>query len=317
MASLGVAKWIALLEDIPVNPSPLQENRRERMTQGTFGLISPEFVEKSSQNGAFSRMSKTISSSDFEMFGMSYNEWVTKLRQEYSQRKKLAHHINEDGSLSWRTPSASDGEGGVKWFDDPKYAEAEAPKIKLRDQSANWPTPQSRDWKGESGRSIKGQEEDLPHKAKYWAPCGSDQWLTPTATDGGAIQPRSPEEMIRKDGRNVLRHSGLAEQTLRDPSYPQTKQELEKWMTPTTRDWKDTGIGETPTNSLLGRQAPRAMNGIAKNRRLNQRFAEWLMGWIPGWTDPYTPIELSDYEQWETASSQLLLRLLSLHSQKS
>jgi hypothetical protein len=31
-----------------------------------------------------------------------------------------------------------------------------------------WPTPQARDWKGPSGRSLKGQENDLPNEVKMW-----------------------------------------------------------------------------------------------------------------------------------------------------
>jgi len=41
----------------------------------------------------------------------------------------------------------------------------------LRDQVSNmdkWPTPQSRDYKGSSGRSLKGMEMDLPTKVKMW-----------------------------------------------------------------------------------------------------------------------------------------------------
>lgn len=35
--------------------------------------------------------------------------------------------------------------------------------LRLQEQThGRWPTPQARDWKGESGRSLKGQERDLP-----------------------------------------------------------------------------------------------------------------------------------------------------------
>ena len=33
---------------------------------------------------------------------------------------------------------------------------------------SNWASPQARDWKGESGRSIKGDELDLPMMTKLW-----------------------------------------------------------------------------------------------------------------------------------------------------
>ncbi len=67
------------------------------------------------------------------------------------------------------------------------------------------------------------------------------------------------------------------------------------WATPTSRDGKDGAEPSllTPTNSLLGRQAPRTMRdglrsslpvGWASSRlRLNPRFVTWLMGWPTGW----------------------------------
>lgn len=67
------------------------------------------------------------------------------------------------------------------------------------------------------------------------------------------------------------------------------------WATPTTRDWKDGSdpSDQTPTNCLLGRQAPRTMtdgplsslSGPTSRRRLNPRFVEWLMGFPPAWTN--------------------------------
>ena len=91
----------------------------------------------------------------------------------------------------------------------------------------------------------------------------AEHWPTPNAHDGR--RPGSDE--ISTQGRNL-------------------KREAEQWATPTSRDWKD---GAEPsevvkTNSLLGRQAPRAMHGPAfpsatGPRRLNPRFVAWLMGW--------------------------------------
>lgn len=57
----------------------------------------------------------------------------------------LMHQAYADAraEANWRTPSASDPVGGVKDLNSDKYKNAEAPKIKLRDQSASWPTPSS------------------------------------------------------------------------------------------------------------------------------------------------------------------------------
>ena len=62
----------------------------------------------------------------------------------------------------------------------------------------------------------------------------------------------------------------------------------EIWNTPTSRDWKDSANPSlnAPTNSLLGRQAPRWMTSGRRSLRsdqtlrlqLNPKFSEWLMG---------------------------------------
>jgi hypothetical protein len=62
-------------------------------------------------------------------------------------------------------------------------------------------------------------------------------------------------------------------------------QVLERWPTPTTRDYKDTGDsianGTVPVNGLLGRAVePSKVNGS-----LNPTWVEWLMGFPLGWTD--------------------------------
>ena len=67
-----------------------------------------------------------------------------------------------------------------------------------------------------------------------------------------------------------------------------------QWATPTSRDHKDGPMQtETPTNHLLGRQAPRSATGGQTSspstpnspRRLNPLFVELLMGLPLGWTD--------------------------------
>lgn len=61
------------------------------------------------------------------------------------------------------------------------------------------------------------------------------------------------------------------------------------WPTPTARDWKD-GTNPSlnaPTNSLLGRLAPRVTGQMfpsTSGRQLNPWFVEWLMSFPAGWT---------------------------------
>ena len=63
-------------------------------------------------------------------------------------------------------------QGGVLWErTTPEHLTSETES----GSSLNWPTPQARDWKGSSGRSLKGMELDLPTAVK--------KWPTPTVND--------------------------------------------------------------------------------------------------------------------------------------
>jgi hypothetical protein len=78
------------------------------------------------------------------------------------------------------------------------------------------------------------------------------------------------------------------------------------WATPTTRDGKDGGSPSlvTPTNSLLGHQAPRMLTAGGASLLpdewtfyrlyLNPRFVCWLMGWPAEWTNS----ALEEMESW-------------------
>jgi len=91
----------------------------------------------------------------------------------------------------------------------------------------------------------------------------------------------------------------------------ETEAEMKNWATPTARDYKDGSNPSeaVPTNSLLGRQAPRTQMDGSKSsendqtspppspKRLNPNFVEWLMAVPIGWTD-LKPLEMDSFHQW-------------------
>ena len=87
----------------------------------------------------------------------------------------VAGHKQTPQAKTWRTPSASDPVGGVKDLNSDKYRNAEAPKIKLRDQSASWPTPNAGDSK--AGQSnIEGRQQcSLPRSVIHTGPLAPAQ----------------------------------------------------------------------------------------------------------------------------------------------
>lgn len=99
---------IGYLEGIPVRRSVLPASERGPKTLDTFGRILNESSKQCDLFAASSRTSTITLHSDFHKFMNLYREWVTSLRLEYSQRKKLAHHTrgSECSSLPWTTPTA-------------------------------------------------------------------------------------------------------------------------------------------------------------------------------------------------------------------
>ena len=109
--------------------------------------------------------------------------------QAYSEGGLLApENISTPGSRPelWRTPSSSDGEGGIM-----EMRPGTAGKYKLRDHvHANWATPNAGDFKAgmATGRKQKSLGQDVTNSMANWA--------TPNTLDHMAL--RSPEALLRQ-----------------------------------------------------------------------------------------------------------------------
>jgi hypothetical protein len=114
-----------------------------------------------------SLVAKPVTENQFSnMSSESWNKWVTKQRQEYSQRKKLALLTKENESSSWGTPNTMD-------MLPPRSPEALARAKKkggcknLREeviQPQNWPTIQAseaRQGYQDRTRGKKGSQKSL------------------------------------------------------------------------------------------------------------------------------------------------------------
>jgi len=187
---------------------------------------------------------------------------------------------------AWRTPSASDPVGGVKDLNSDKYRNAEAPKIKLRDQSASWRTPRATEYKNPD-QSKKNKEKGLPvehlsAQAKTWpTPCSTEVrqgFQDRSRGKKGSQESLTTVVLKREDtcqNQNAVIHTG--------PLAPAMNSNGQK-------------LSESDQTSLLPK------------KRLSPTFVEWLMGLPIGWSLPI-PIDQSVYKHWVTGSS-LLLELL-------
>lgn len=267
-AILGVASWTASLAVTRVSHSASQDGAEEQTTPATSGRTSPTSFGQLSLDGVSSKTSPVICDWDFEKSPTSFEAWATALRRHCGARRKSALLTDESGfsSSQWQTPAVDSfrSRGG-----DRKN------EMGLDQQARAWPTPSAVSYgtnQGGAAGRVGPVRPSLETLAKSWP--------TPSAHDG------------RRPGSDATSTQGA-----------NLKRDAEQWATPTSRDWKDGSEPSeaVPTNSLLGRQAPRAMYGTAfppssGPRRLNPLFVAWLMG--PYW------LALIGYESSATASFQ-------------
>jgi len=107
---------------------------------------------------------------DLDEFLETWPQWGLMRDGECWEQRMLERRIrgtesglSPNGVDSFHTPNTTGLDGGSN------------SRRALKKRKETWPTPQSRDWKGSSGRSLKGMECDLPTKVKMWP--------TPQASD--------------------------------------------------------------------------------------------------------------------------------------
>ena len=138
----------------------------------------------------------------------------------------------------WGTPRVGMERGGNFYYDRGRCNLEEQvgarEQAKIRDQVKMWPTAQARDWKGSSGRSMKGEEMDLPTKVKMWP--------TPTANEDACG--KSTGKMQAMLGN----HPALGKDEVSGSLNPQ----FVEWLMGYPKDWTETtsfvsGRTKTPT----------------------------------------------------------------------
>ena len=313
MADLGAAKWIASLADIPASRLVLLEKNLDAMTQDISGQTSSDSSQKLSRQSASLKMCPTIYELDLKKSQMTYGQWVIKLRQACLQRQKLALLTREKDYSSWPTVIVSDHlcnptETPQRWKERAQEKKAEGinlhKPLRIVAQET-WPTVVLAD--ASMGAIISSN--DTYKKTST----GRLRKMNKNGKDGSLGLARTVKMMdSQKQNWPTVRTSSANGASSKEVEAGNPKQRLEvmitNWATPTTRDWKDTANANVPTNSLLGRQAPRSMiNGTQSQITLNPRFTEWLMGWPIGWTQ----FELAETEwfRWLQLMRGELLRM--------
>jgi hypothetical protein len=98
-----------------------------------------------------------------------------------------------------------------------------------------YPTPQARDWKRPSGRSMKGEENDLPNTLASWATPSARDWKD---LPGMAVEATNPDGSLRKRDDQLGRQAnqfgdpGPTPSLFGEPMAPSDSSPVTPWQTP-------------------------------------------------------------------------------------
>ena len=253
-----VTEYLSYRQDSPVSRSRLRAEELPQRIRDTFTPLSQEESQSADQLMLFSKTSKELSGVKQPMgsrySNMSSEIWkkeVTRLRGEYSQRKKLALHTSGRESLSWPTARSSDGEGGrietilnKGGFKSKRKTSDQYFGAKLRDAVEayeNWPTADTTNigdgtpWE-KSKRLLKERRARVKKAVKEGkTKAGSGRSVNLAM----AVQREKSREEKNWD-------SNLREQVHNWKTNKEKKNWSEEsskgWPTPKSRDWKG-GLG--------------------------------------------------------------------------
>jgi len=287
---------------------------------GTSGPPLPEESEPADQQLSFSRMSRESflqSQTDTIQFSTmssaTWKAWVTGQRQEYSQRKKSAHLIDESESSSSAWPTATVGDSRNSARHSTKTGIMH-PGTTLVDATRNWPTPtgihadrgnhdepvenyQKRVKDYEEGRA-KGKPGKSLGVAVNWPTASARDWKDSpgmsTSRKDRPGQARKADQLPRAVYAEECGEESCGQQSVRDSRKKHgAPVDLTTASAPAQDQHKTDGCTETEMERNCGHDqnspGPRDQEkGNTNGNRpglLNPAWVETLMGLPFGWTD--------------------------------
>lgn len=298
--------WISSLVASRARHSPWPENEKELMIPDTFGRLYADMSKQLNLLFASSKMSMTSSPWDSTLFTKTYTKWVTRLRQEYSVRQKLALHMNDSESLSSRftTPTGTDSDRNTKYQ---QGGTALSMQVK-----STFTTPQAMDskWSGLNGKMRDRLDYEVE---RIWnTPIANDSEKRGNAQTGLISQVNSAKWKTpvtsEAEGGEMKELKGDAKFKLRDqvnwptPTFAGNNNgSLQEWggsgnhlrfATPQARDHKSAETSEATMNKnsrplneqvVNSPQVQENPSTLGKNQelsrgRLNPKWVSQLMG---------------------------------------
>ena len=292
-ASHGVARWIASLQATRVSPLVLRANNAARKTPDTSGQMSFAWCEKSAPRSASLKMSADIYDWASNKSTMTFDQWVTALRQACSQRRKSALLTSENDCSSWLTPRAQETNEKQETFlqrmgdrtdrcfgslttqvnlwptarvssaNGPAQSEIAAgnPKKRLEVSAACWPTPTAQDFRKRG-----------PNSSQFGLAESSCQWATPNTMDH--LPPRSAEAMEKMLGPTGQRAGRSRPSNLREQIVWPTPR-AQKTSSENPERWearRQAGQVSTPPLAMAALMWPTVTTQDAKNNAGPSQF---------------------------------------------
>ena len=260
--------WTSSLAVIPASHSHPPVSDSEQTTSDTSGQLSQLAFGFCDQESVSLKTSKDTSALGYGKSSMSWEQWVTERRGEYSARLKSARHT-----------SAS--------------------------ECSSWPTAEARDWKYTTGCSLDAVNPDGTHRNRRDRLVGAiaaemsglpapespstdgsrrESWATPEGMAGG------------KTSRGGKRKNELL-----------LTGQVKAWATPQTRDNRSGGAERWDDLNRSRNLNDQIATVTKQNAKLNPRWVESLMGLPVGWVMPScaspVTIEPTSCDSWGTELS--------------
>ena len=311
-ASRGVARWIGSLAVSPASPTASPVSSAELPTGEISGPLPQGSYETSDPASSSWRMFQESVGITSTPSDLSFKQWDTELRKDYSLRRKSVRPTSASGFSSWHTPASdmSTSHGGrwngryyikkngrkesstlthqtARW--DPPPAEIGTITVLMDAITRMWPTQTARDAYAPSDADAERHQIPLRMEAAEWPnpQNDSDKWRSPQATDAKLElrdQAGNWPTILAEEGKERKSHGKGGQVSL--------ARAARNFPTQVYRDYKDWDVRnkKSPsknyeayshlelTTSMPGHKCSH------RCRRLNPLFAEWLMGWPTTWT---------------------------------
>ena len=252
----------------PVPVSRFRALAKDRATPMS-GTCGPLFTASSPsavlQRSLESKLRARMDANGSPEFALTWKTWDMPAGQPICALRASARRTGGKGCIGWRSPQASDGEGGVM-----EIRPDCAGKYKLRDEAAlvGWPTPQA-------NKNTKNSKDPQRMKENGAQTCLADAahlagWSTPTVQD--SANNAGPSQFNRNT------HPLNVQATLAARPTPNAEDAESAGMR------HSRGVADT-LSAQAGQDASRsnAETGRPAGFRLNPRFSLWLMGYPAEW----------------------------------